>query len=448
MNTVRLGRIFMFVLFVCPSPYVFAALGGSASPAMLIGLVMFGWWMLTRITTSVSSAHTRQPLRIAVFLVIGSIVASTAAAYARILPVEEIQAPMRGLAIVASFAGVCLFFSDGLRNRIDIEKIVFAFVLGGTFVAVIGLIEFFSRKEISPLLQLPGLDPLGVLYLITERNGFPRVAATASHPIEYGIILCVIWPFAMRHAVMMWSKRGRFVSLIPIILISLALPTTMSRTAVVAFTIVVATMWFTWSSRRRMRFSMVMGFGITTLFVVAPQVPNAVVSLFTKADEDVSISTRTEDYSKAGELISQHLFFGRGFKTFDPERYFFVDNQYLLSLIEIGVVGTLALIGLFVTAITLARNVKHTARDPFMRELGQCCASSLFAILLCFATFDTLSFPMISFTALSIVGISGAIWRVNRYENGDKSMAFASISTRLVEHDTIETTQQPSPAVS
>lgn len=434
MNTVGLGRIFIFALFVFPSPYVLVALGGSASPAMLIGLLMLGWWTLTRITGSLSASRSRQPLRIALMIFVGTVLASTAAAYARILPVYEMQAPLRGLAIVASFAGVCLFFSDGLRNRVDIEKIVFALVLGGTFVAVIGLIEFFTRSEIAPLLQLPGLEAMGDVYLISERNGFPRVAATATHPIEYGIILCVIWPFAMRHAVMMWSKKGRFFSLIPITLMSLALPTTMSRTAVVAFTVVVATMWFTWSPRRRMRFFMVVGFGIAGLFVLAPQVPNAIIALFTKADEDISITTRTDDYSKAADLISQHLWFGRGLKTFDPIQYFYVDNQYLLSLIEIGVIGTAALIGFIVTAITLARNTKHTARDPFMRELGQCCASSLTAIMLCFATFDTLSFPMIAFTTLTIVGISGALWRVNRYENGDKSMAFDTSSTRLIEH--------------
>lgn len=438
MNTVRLGRIFMFVLFVCPSPYVFVALGGSASPAMLIGLVMFGWWVLTRITRSLSASHSRQPLRIAVYLFTASILASTAAAFARILPAGETQAPFRGLAILCSFAGVCLFFTDGLRNRNDVEKIVSALVIGGAFVATIGLLQFATGSEIAPMLKFPGLGAVNDFAFITSRNGLPRVAGTAYHPIEYAVILCAIWPFALRNAVMHWSKKARVRTLLPIILISAALPTALSRTTVIAFTAVVATMWFTWSARRRFRFAMSIAMGIGALFIFAPQVPTVLIELFTKANQDVSISTRTEDYAHANQFIMNHLLFGRGFKTFDPGRYFFLDNQYLLSLIEVGVIGTLCLVGLLLTAITLARNVRHTARDPFVRELGQCCASSLFAILLCFATFDTLSFPMIAFTTLSIVGISGALWRINRYENGDPSMAFTSTSTRLIEHDSKE----------
>lgn len=438
----------MFVLFVFPSPYVFVALGGSASPAMLLGLVMFGWWMLTRITGSLSAYRSRQPIRIAIYLLLASTFASAAAAFSRVLPVEETQAPLRGIAIAISFAGVCLFFADGLRSRKDIEKIVAALVIGASFVAAIGILQFLTGNEIAPMLKFPGLGAINDFTFISERNGLPRVAGTAYHPIEYATILCAIWPFAIRHAVMNWSKKARIASLIPAILITAALPTALSRTTVVAFGAVVITMWFTWSSRRRFRFAMAVALGIAGLYVFAPKVPRVLVELFTKADQDVSISTRTEDYSKANELISSHLLFGRGFKTFDPARYFYLDNQFLLSLIETGIIGTACLLGLIITAITLGRNVKHTAKDPFVRELGQCCASALFAIMLCFATFDTMSFPMISFTTMSIIGITSALWRVNRFENGEKEMEFHLASPRVIENSLIQTPKMELEATS
>lgn len=434
MNSVNLGRVFMFALFVCPSPYVFAALGGSASPAMLIGLVMFGWWLLTRFTPSLSASRTKQPIRIALYLLVGSTLASAAAAFARVLPVEEMQAPLRGIAIVISFSGVALFFADGLRNKADVEKIVTALVVGGAFVAFIGILQFITGNDIAPMLKFPGLSAINDVTFISERNGLPRVAGTAYHPIEYATILCAIWPFAIRHAVMNWSKKARLVAIIPAVLITAAIPTALSRTTVVAFAAVVGSMWFTWSPRRRLRFEMAAALGVTTLLVFAPKVPKVLIELFTKADQDVSISTRTEDYSQARTLISEHLLFGRGFKTFDPARYFYLDNQYLLSLIETGIIGMACLLGLIITAITLARNVKHTSKDPFMRELGQCCASALFAVLFCFATFDTLSFPMIAFTTLAIIGIASALWRINKFENGDETMKFTLASSRIIEN--------------
>ena len=432
MSSVNFGRIFIFLLFVCPSPYVVAALGGSASPAMLIGLVMLGWWAITRITNSVSAAHTRQPTRISTYLLIGSVFASSAAAFARVLPPEEAQAPLRGISIVLSIAGVALFFADGLRNRNDIEKIVAALVLGGTFVGIIGLLQFATGNDIAPFLKLPGLSAVNDFTFISERNGLPRVSGTAYHPIEYAVVLCVIWPFALRNAVMNWTKKGRLVSLLPFIIISAALPTALSRTSVIALGAIIGTIWFTWSARRRLRFIMSVSFGVSLLFIFAPQVPKVLIELFTKANEDISISTRTEDYTKAAEFIRASPFFGRGIKTFDPGRYFFLDNQYLLSLIETGIIGMTALLVFFIVAITLGRNVKHTARDPFLSELGQCCASSLFAILLCFATFDTMSFPMITFTSTLIIGLVSALWRVNRFENGDETMSFTSLSSRII----------------
>ena len=326
MSSVNFGRIFIFLLFVCPSPYVVAALGGSASPAMLIGLVMLGWWAITRITNSVSAAHTRQPTRISTYLLIGSVFASSAAAFARVLPPEEAQAPLRGISIVLSIAGVALFFADGLRNRNDIEKIVAALVLGGTFVGIIGLLQFATGNDIAPFLKLPGLSAVNDFTFISERNGLLRVSGTAYHPIEYAVVLCVIWPFALRNAVMNWTKKGRLVSLLPFTIISAALPTALSRTSVIALGAIIGTIWFTWSARRRLRFIMSVSFGVSLLFIFAPQVPKVLIELFTKANEDISISTRTEDYTKAAEFIRASPLFGRGIKKFTPGRYFFLDN--------------------------------------------------------------------------------------------------------------------------
>jgi O-antigen ligase len=93
-------------------------------------------------------------------------------------------------------------------------------------------------------------------------------------------------------------------------------------------------------------------------------------------------------------------------------------------MLETGLVGTIALIALFVTAITLARNVRHTAPDDYTKELGQAFVAGLVGILVCFATFDTLSFPMIAFLSMTIIGLSGALWRINRCERGQESFAF------------------------
>ena len=54
---------------------------------------------------------------------------------------------------------------------------------------------------------------------------------------------------------------------------------------------------------------------------------------------DQSSKSRTNAYSEAVPYIAHHPWFGQGFGTFLPKTYFFVDNQYLTSLLEIGFVG-------------------------------------------------------------------------------------------------------------
>lgn len=429
MSSVNFGRIFIFVLFVSPSAYVLVPLGGSATPSMLIGLLMFFWWLASRITNGITSSHSRQPIRIASYILITCVIASMSAAYSRILEPYETQAPLRGLTLIISFVGVCLFFADSLRNRDDVEKIVTAFIWGATFVASIGILEFITTTNIATSLKFPGLGSVGDVYLITTRNGLPRVAGTATHPIEYGAVLCVIWPFALRYAVKQWTTNARIITMLPVVLISIGLATAMSRTAAVTFIVIVSTLWFTWSPRRRFRFGVSAIFGVICLYTFLPEIPTGLIELFTKANQDVSVTARTDDYAQVREYLSQRFFFGMGYKTFDPVRYFFVDNQYLLSLIEIGVIGTLGLVGFMITAITLARNVKHTAKENFTRELGQCFASSLIAILICFATYDTLSFSMIALTTFMFAGTAAALWRINRFENGERDLEFPSQNT-------------------
>jgi polysaccharide biosynthesis protein PslJ len=151
--------------------------------------------------------------------------------------------------------------------------------------------------------------------------------------------------------------------------------------------------------------------------VAIPGLLGTMRSLVLDYKSDPSVQGRTNDYSVIGPLISERPWFGRGFMTFMPDRYLYLDNQYLLGLIETGIIGVLALVALFLVGMTLARGARRRATDPATRDLGQSLAAALFVTLVTCATFDFLSFPTARGLSFLLVGCAGALWRLQVAES-------------------------------
>src|SRR6202022_2040750 len=112
------------------------------------------------------------------------------------------------------------------------------------------------------------------------------------------------------------------------------------------------------------------------------------------ASSDVSLVHRNEALASAGTLIAQAPILGIGFNGFVPSHYFFLDNQYVGAVIELGIVGAVGLIVLLATPFFTARGARRRSRDPIARALGQALAASVAAIIVTFYAFDALGFPM------------------------------------------------------
>jgi O-antigen ligase len=137
-------------------------------------------------------------------------------------------------------------------------------------------------------------------------------------------------------------------------------------------------------------------------------------ALFGGLGTDQSSLSRANAYSEAVPYIAAHPWLGQGFQTFFPQTYFFVDNQYLTSLVETGGLGLLALVACFVTGWFTARSVRATVTDARTRDLGQCLAASIAVGAVCFASFDALFFSIAAGLFFLLLGCVGAAWRLGR----------------------------------
>ena len=96
--------------------------------------------------------------------------------------------------------------------------------------------------------------------------------------------------------------------------------------------------------------------------LISPGLLGALLSLFRNAGNDDSVRYRTHDYDTAREAISANPWLGRGIGTwYSPKRVVF-DNQYLLTLVDSGIIGLAAVLGLVFAAMYAVRRVVVLSR--------------------------------------------------------------------------------------
>jgi O-antigen ligase len=151
------------------------------------------------------------------------------------------------------------------------------------------------------------------------------------------------------------------------------------------------------------------------VFLSVPGLLGTVTGLFTGIGDDSSAQSRTGSYAIASEFIERSPLFGRGFSTFLP-KYRILDNQYLCLAIEIGLIGLVAVLGLFVVGALCARRMRVVGRDERTRQLGQALAASICAGAAGLALYDGFGFPMATGTHFLMLGLAGAGLRLARLE--------------------------------
>ena len=155
--------------------------------------------------------------------------------------------------------------------------------------------------------------------------------------------------------------------------------------------------------------------GLGALPSAVPGLLGTVRSLFRDVGTDPSIAGRTDDYQAVPALMEGHWWLGRGLGTFLPDTYFYLDNQYLGSLIQGGVVGLTAFIALLVVGLGVARGVRRRTTDPALRSEGQALAATIAALAVAALAFDALSFRQSAFLLFLVIGCAGAHWSLVRH---------------------------------
>jgi O-antigen ligase len=411
--TVLTGLVVL--LFALPARLVFPPLGAAGRPAGLAGLVVLGWWLLSHVVPSLTQ-RGRQPVRTAILVYLYVYLIAYTLGYARGLPGVEATSSDRALLTTLGLAGVALVAADGIPDRVRLDVLLKRLTVGGAVMAVLGELQFAFGIDLVSKIKVPGLSLNAGLIGIANRGdgGLRRVAGTASHYIEFGVVAALLLPLAIHYALHARDRAERQWRWLIVAVIGAAVPFSISRSAFLCLLVSLLVLAALWRIRMQVQALVVAVVAMMAMRFLVPGLLGTIMSLFRNMGSDPSVQNREADYPIVFEYIAERPWFGRGPGTFTPERYILLDNELLGTIVSIGYVGLAALLGVFVTGFFLARSVsKHTA-EPETRHLAHALGAGIVGAMVASLTFDSLGFPIFAGTLFLMVGAVGALWRTER----------------------------------
>jgi O-antigen ligase len=412
-DAVRLLSYYLLLLMLIPADLVFAPMGAAGGPATLFALVLFVVFLGAWLHPSHITYSGRQPIRTVTVLFVCVIIASYASANRHTMPVLERNAADRGLIFAFGWLGLTLLAADGIKTMDRLRTLIRRIVLGATAIAALGMAQFFTGLNATKYIKVPGLSALTSANDLLSRGSFNRPSATASHPLELATVLVMALPLALHQA--RFAPPGeRLRRWGQVAVIGLTAPMTVSRSAILGLIVIGLVLLPTWPKRDRRVSYVTIIFASVMMWLTVHGLVGTMKELFLNIGSDSSSSSRSNAFTAAGIYVSHNPWFGRGLGTFLPQTYFYIDDQYLTSLIETGILGLLALLAVFITGWYCARSGRRAAVDLASRDLGQCLAAGIAAAAVSFFTYDALSFSMASGLTFLLAGCCGAYRRFQR----------------------------------
>lgn len=412
-----IAALFVVALLVIPARLVIRGLPLSMTPAEVIGLSMALWWLCAHFTTSLGAAKGALGVRTALFCYAAALLATYGYATYGYLPADELSMADHAAVLVVANLGVALVMCDGLHGAGRVDFVLKTVVVAGAVIAVVGALQFVFGFDLASYLKLPALRYTSEGDFVIERSAFRRVAATTGHPIEFGVVSAMILPLAAHYgfrartrgepARRWWLCTG---------LVAAGVMFSVSRSAMLSLAGVGLVLLIGWHGRRRLHALLAAAGFLVVIKLAVPGLLGTFYGLFANFGSDNSIKYRTHDYDVAAAEIAKHPWLGRGLGTWYAPKHQVFDNQYLMTLLETGVIGLAVFLGVFICAFYAALRVRAAGPDPVRRDLGLALAASLVVPLIGSATFDLLSFHSATGLALVLVGAAGALMRAGRIE--------------------------------
>lgn len=408
-NPTTVLLLYTVLLYAIPAPLIVGPLGAAGTPAQIVGVGLLAWWVLSQLVVRRAPIATN-PVHWLLAAFAATLLAAYVAGASRPSSATETSSADRALITLCAWIGVALVVSDGLTTRGDAFKLLRGMAGGGAFIAGLGLLQFFFGLDLAALIKIPGLTANSAVGVVYNRSGYARVAATTSHPIEFGVVLASLLPIVVhcaRFAPTLGERRFWWVGTAAV---AAALPVAVGRSGILGGAIAILLIFPALPPQLRRRALVVLVLGAGAMTVLAPGLLGTIRSLIFNVGTDPSAEGRTDDYPWVIRWVIEYPLNGRGLGAL-VQSYRTLDNQYLAHAVETGLLGLFALVLLLGGAMLVALYLRWRFDDVRHVDLAQMLVASIAVIVVDAGTFDAFAFPICVGNLFLFIGLVAWLWR-------------------------------------
>lgn len=420
-RTPLLLRCTLFAIFFFPSTMVIEPIGASGTVPILLCLGLLLIWFASWAWGLHDPIPVRHPGRLAISLLLLASFASYAALHAGWTggsTVTTRASADRWLLLLAASTALVFVVAEVVRTMADALQVVRAILAGAFFCCLVGVVQFTLRVNPMEWIQsaMPGFTYNGGDTPFQIRGSLMRVAGSTFHSIELAVIAAMLVPLSIWRALhdprgrrwFHWAQTGLLV---------FAVAATISRSGILGLAVGLV-VFLPFLSRLARRWVLVSApFVIAGLFIAVPGFIGTIGAALGADASDPSIATRVNNYPRVVQLLDTRPILGAGPGNYTPpDALRILDNQYLGSLVTLGIVGVIATFAYFLLPGIAGVLAARTATDPALRSLAGAVAAGALAAAACSMTFDSLSFPVFALLYPALVGLAGGVWRLVRGE--------------------------------
>ena len=350
-------------------------------------------WLMTACTARRSRVRFRITLiDYALFFVVTIAFASVIFNLPTLFNIGETSLAVKKLFVLLSFIAFFYIASSSIRPS---EAKNFCMLVVG-LAALMGLgITYEYRTSVNVFFNwtdavLPGAFSVSPPPA-DPQFGRELVSGPTVHAIAAATLLAMALPFACSAFAAAKTHKRKILYGVAVGLILAGAISTVRKTGALApaTSLLVLCLY-----RPRMMLRMV-PLGIIVLIFIQAAAPGALVRIKAQVVNVSGAQTtysRKEDFKATKPDVMKHQLTGRGFGTYDPDRYRFLDNEYLGRLIETGYIGLASYILMIVAVIAVAHPSIRSG-DPRRAPPALAAAAGAAAFGAASSFFDILAFP-------------------------------------------------------
>jgi putative inorganic carbon (hco3(-)) transporter len=352
-----------------------------------------GLWALTRLRGERSSIRDRS-FTIVILIYSVAALASYASAMGRGIPAKATASSTQYMLITLGMTAM-VFATIAIVTTTDRLLLVLkGLVLGGTLSATFALVQFATGMDLAGDFRLPGLKTSDFMLVRgLAREGIVRSQGSAGHPLELAAVLTALIPIGVGLTA---CARARGQRTWPWALCTVALlagaVVTVSRSVFLGLAAAVAVMAWRWSIGRLAAIfaALIAAAGLAWLLQI--KILTAFTSSFENSHKDPSLASRQNGMDYVLSQYQHHAWFGQGIGTYPAYvNQPVLDNEYLSRLIDSGILGVAAYLGLLVFVLSMAVRAS-AAKSTVNAEIGSALSGSMAVLIAIGAILDVSGF--------------------------------------------------------